>query len=61
MFESPNVSVYPFTPPPGWGFSLPVVYAVWLCVVVTLYPVCAWFASVKQRRRDCVVELFVTR
>src|ERR1019366_3348493 len=27
MFESPDLGHYPFTPPPGWGFSLPVVYA----------------------------------
>ncbi len=52
MFESPNLGVYPFTPPPVWGLSLPVIYALWVGVVVTLYPVCAWFSSVKQRRRD---------
>lgn len=38
--------------PPGWGFSLPVVYLVWITVLVVLYPLCAWFAKVKQRRRD---------
>jgi uncharacterized membrane protein len=52
MFESPNLGVYPFSPPPVWGLSLPVIYVLWLGVVVALYPVCAWFASVKQRRRD---------
>src|SRR5204862_2785186 len=52
MFESPNLGVYPFTPPPVWGLSLPVIYVLWVGVVLTLYPVCAWFASVKQRRRD---------
>ena len=30
MFESPDVAHYPFTPPPGWGYSLPVVYAIWI-------------------------------
>ena len=37
MFESPNLGQYPFTPPPGWGFPLPIVYAVWILVVASLY------------------------
>ena len=49
MFESPNLGAYPFTPPPGWGVSLPVTYLLWVVVVVMLYPVCAWFAQVRQR------------
>ena len=52
MFESPTLAVYPFTPPPVWGLSLPWIYLLWVAVVASLYPVCAWFASVKQRRRD---------
>jgi uncharacterized membrane protein len=52
MFESPDLAHYPFSAPPGWGFSLPVVYLLWACVVVTMYPVCRWFAGVKQRRRE---------
>jgi hypothetical protein len=40
------------TPPPGYGYSLAVVYLIWLCVVLALYPVCRWFAGVKARRRD---------
>jgi uncharacterized membrane protein len=51
MFESPDLAHYPFTAPPGWGYSLPVVYLVWAFVVVALYPLCRWFAAVKQRRR----------
>ena len=51
MFESPDVANYPFTPPPRWGFSLPIVYAIWIGVVVALYPACRWFATVKQRHR----------
>lgn len=38
--------------PPGVGFRLWVVYACWLLGVVLLYPLCKWFAGVKQRRRD---------
>jgi uncharacterized membrane protein len=52
MFESPDLGSYPFTPPPGWGVSLPVIYLLWMLVVVLLYPACRWFASVKYRRRD---------
>ena len=52
MFESPDLAHYPFTAPPGWGYSLPVIYLVWALVVVAMYPLCRWFASLKQRRSD---------
>ncbi len=52
MFESPDLGSYPFTAPPGWGLSLAVIYLLWVLVVVMLYPVCWWFAVVKQRRTD---------
>jgi uncharacterized membrane protein len=42
-------SVFAF--PADYGFSLPVVYAVWIAVVLALYPACAWFAGVKARNR----------
>ena len=38
--------------PQGFGYSLAVTYAVWIGVVVLLYPLCRWFAGVKARRRD---------
>ena len=38
--------------PPDYGFSLPVVYLIWVAVVAISYPVCLWYARVKQRRRD---------
>jgi hypothetical protein len=52
MFESPNLGAYPFTPPPGWGLSLPFVYLTWIVVVVAMYPVCVWFAAIKARRNN---------
>jgi uncharacterized membrane protein len=52
MFESPSMDKYPITPPPGWGFSLPVIYLIWAAVVISLYPLCRWFAALKQRRSD---------
>jgi uncharacterized membrane protein len=38
--------------PRGYGLGLPGVYLVWMLVVVALYPLCAWVAAVKERRRD---------
>ena len=38
--------------PPGYGYELWVVYLVWIAVIVMLYPLCRWFAALKQRRRD---------
>ena len=39
-------------PHPGIGFNLAVVYAAWIAGVLLLYPLCKWFAGVRQRRRD---------
>jgi uncharacterized membrane protein len=38
--------------PSTYGVSLPVVYLIWIAVVLILYYPCRWFAAVKQRRRD---------
>ena len=51
MFQSPTLGQYPFTPPPEWGFSLPVVYAVWVCVVAALYWPCKKVAELKATGR----------
>lgn len=38
---------------PAWyGLSLPGVYAAWIAVVFVMYPLCRWFARVKDRRND---------
>ena len=36
---------------PAIGLSLPGIYFVWLLVLVLLYPVCRWFAGLKERGR----------
>ena len=41
-----------FAPVQGVGFNLAVVYLAWIAGVLLLYPLCKWFAGVKQRRRD---------
>jgi uncharacterized membrane protein len=58
MFESPTLRQFPITPPPEWGYSLPIVYLVWIVVVITLYPLCRWFAGLKQRRSDAWLSYF---
>jgi uncharacterized membrane protein len=44
--------------PPGFGWDLWVAYAVWIAIVVSLYPLCRWFASVKERRREWWLSYF---
>jgi uncharacterized membrane protein len=41
-----------FGPVPGVGFNLGVVYLSWIIGIALLYPLCKWFADVKQRRRN---------
>ena len=38
--------------PLDYGYDLPVVYAVWIGVVLLLYPLCRWYAEIKQRSRS---------
>jgi hypothetical protein len=38
--------------PLNYGFPLWTVYAVWALVLLILYPICLWFARLKQRRHD---------
>ncbi len=38
--------------PANFGLSLAGVYLVWVIVVLCMYPLCAWFAGIKTRRRD---------
>ena len=52
MFRSPDLGHFPFTAPPGWGLGLPWIYAIWIGVVLALYPLCRWYAGVKRRRTD---------
>ena len=47
LFQNPLASK-----PDDYGASLPVVYVLWLGIVLALYPLCRWFAALKQRRKD---------
>ena len=44
--------------PADYGYNLAVVYAVWLAVVITLYPACRWLAALKQKHRSAVLSYF---
>jgi uncharacterized membrane protein len=37
---------------PGEGYSLGVVYLIWVFVVVSLYPLCKWFSDYKRTHRQ---------
>jgi hypothetical protein len=54
--EAGFVCTHVMVAPPGllpadYGYGLPVVYAVWVAVVVLLYPPCLWFERIKSTRR----------
>jgi uncharacterized membrane protein len=40
------------TKPNGYGVSLPLIYVLWFAFLLALYPLCRWFAALKQRRHD---------
>jgi|SRR5947209_12227291 len=42
--------------PSDYGLSLPYLYAIWIGVVILLYPPCAWFARVKSRSRSIILS-----
>jgi len=52
VFRSPDLAHFPFSAPSGWDLGLPFVYAVWVLVLVLLYPLCRWYAGVRQHRRS---------
>ena len=37
--------------PADFGYPLWVTYVVWIAIVVSIYPLCRWFARLKDRRR----------
>ena len=39
-------------PKAGGGVDLPVIYLIWISVVVLLYPVCKWYGSYKSVHRE---------
>jgi uncharacterized membrane protein len=52
MFQSPDLANFPITQPPGWGLALPWVYLIWIAVVIAVYPLCRWYAGLRQRSNN---------
>ena len=38
--------------PDDFGYSLPVVYAIWIFVILTLYPLCKWYNKYKSNHNQ---------
>lgn len=39
---------------PGEGYSIGVVYLIWILIVVALYPLCKWFSELKRKGKHWV-------
>jgi uncharacterized membrane protein len=46
----PSMGAPPGLFPANFGYSLPVVYTVWIALVLALYPLCRWFGNIKATR-----------
>lgn len=51
-FQSPDLAHFPFSAPPGWNVGLPAIYGLWIMVVLMLFPLCRWYAALRQRRHS---------
>ncbi|WP_435353464.1 DUF1624 domain-containing protein [Emticicia sp. SJ17W-69] len=54
-FSIKDLNFAPFSfgrPQIGSGVELPVIYAVWLSVVIILYPLCLWYGKYKTEHRN---------
>jgi hypothetical protein len=36
----------------GEGFSLTIVYVIWISAVIVLYPLCKWYDSYKMNHKE---------
>jgi hypothetical protein len=46
------LGAFPPQKPAAYGLGLAGIYTVWLGVVISLYPLCRWFAEVKRRHTE---------
>jgi len=46
------IGTFSFGRPPNSGVELGIIYAVWLGVVIALYPLCRWYAQYKATHKE---------
>jgi hypothetical protein len=51
-----NHPLDPGPPPPGYMWSLPLLYLVWAIVIVALYFACRWYNGIKSRSRSTLLS-----
>ena len=47
-----NHPVNPGPQPPGYRWSLPLLYLVWVICIALLYPACRWYGALRRRKPD---------
>jgi uncharacterized membrane protein len=52
----PSALPVPSDYPAEYGYSLGVVYVVWILVIAITYPCCRWFVGVKSRNRSAILS-----
>lgn len=52
LFTGSARSPIPSVPASGYGYDLAAVYAIWLALLMLLYPICAAFVRIKRRHRQ---------
>jgi uncharacterized membrane protein len=46
------LGAFPPQKPAAYGLGLAGIYTVWVLVLISLYPICRWFADIKRRRTE---------
>ena len=53
-----DYSAFGSAAPADVGVNLFLTYVAWATAVAIVYPLCRWFAGLKQRRRDAWLSYF---
>lgn len=44
--------------PAGYGYDLPIIYSIWIILLILLYPICNWFADYKRKHTTWWLNYF---